>query len=128
MELNEICLAKMVLLLTLSVKRVWFLLLTDSKPLNSLLKRESDLQKICDRLDASMAGVGHYRAVAQYYGYDYYQIVSGLEKQPGGASRALIESLQAKKPELTVADFSSVVRKEANRNDVVKLLEEYDLK
>ena len=119
----------MVLLLTLSVKRVWlFFYLIDSKPLNSLLERESDLQRICNCLDAHMAGVGNYRAVAQYYGYDHYEIVSVLEKLPGGASRALIESLKAKKPELTVADFASVVRKEAKRNDVVKLLEEYDLK
>jgi len=92
------------------------------------LERDSDLQKICDCLDAPMAGVGHYRAVALYYGSNYYQIVSVFEKQRGGPSRALIESLQAKKPELTVAEFASVVRKEANRNDVVKLLEEYDLK
>lgn len=118
----------MVPLLTFIVKRVWFLLLIDSKPLSSLMERESDLQKICDRLDASMAGVGHYRGVAQYYGYNYYQIAYVFDKHCGGPSRALIESLQAKKPELTVAEFASVVRKETNRNDVVKLLEEYDLK
>lgn len=91
------------------------------------MERDSDLQKICVRLDALMPGVGHYRAVALYYGYNYYEIVSLFEKNPGGPSRALIESIQAKKPELTVAEFASVVRKEANRNDVVKLLEEYDL-
>jgi len=103
------------------------LLFTDSKPLSGLLEKESDLQKICDCLDASMPGVGHYRAVAQYYGFNYYQ-AQVFEKQRGGPSRALIESLQAKKPELTVAEFASVVRKEADRKDVVKLLEEYDLK
>jgi len=75
-----------------------------------------------------MAGVGHHRAVAQYYGFNHYQIVSVFEKHWGGPSRALIESLKAKKPDLTVAEFASVVRKEANRNDVVKLLQEYDLK
>ena len=72
-----------------------------------------------------MAGVGH-QVVPLYYGSSHYQIVSVFEKHPGGASRALIESLQAKKPELTVAEFASVARKEANcnRNDVVKMLEE----
>jgi len=100
----------------------------DSKPLSSLLEKESDLQKICECLDTYMAGVGHYRAVALYYGSSHYQIVSVFEKHWGGPSRALIESLKAKKPELTVAEFASVVRKEANRNDVVKLLEEYNLK
>ena len=117
----------MVLLLTLSVKPVWLLFLIDSKPLNSLLERESDLRKICNCLDTPMPGVGYYPAVAQYYGYDYYQRVSVFEKHPGGPSRALIESLQAIKPELTVVEFASVVRKETNRNDVGKLLDEYDL-
>jgi len=100
----------------------------DSKPLSSLLEKESDLQKICECLDTHMAGVGHYRGVALYYGSSHCQIVSVFEKHWGGPSRALIESLKAKKPELTVAEFASVVRKEANRNDVVKLLEEYNLK
>ena len=110
------------------VKRVWLLLLVDSKLLSSLLERESDLQKICECLDTPMPGVGHYRAVALFYGFSHYQIVSVFEKQRGEPSRTLMESLQAKKPELTVAEFASVVRKEANRNDVVKLLEEYDSK
>ena len=111
-----------------SVKRFWLLLLIDSKPLSSLLERESDLLKICHCLDAPMAGVGHYRAVALYYGCNHYQIVSVFEKHWGGPSRALIEFLQAQKPELTVAEFASVVGKEADRNDVDKLLKEYDLK
>ena len=110
------------------VKFVWLLLLIDSKLLSSLLERESDLQKICNCLDADLPGVGHYRAVAQYYGFDYYEIVSVFEKQRGGPSRALIESLQAREPELTVREFASVVSEKANRIDVFNLLEEYDLK
>ena len=74
-----------------------------------------------------MPGFRNFRVVARYYGFNYYQ-VRVFEKQPGGPSRALIESLQAKKPGLTVAEFASVVGKEAGRKDVVKLLEEYDLK
>ena len=102
--------------------------LIESKPLSSLLEKESDLQKICEWLDTPMPGVGHYRAVALYYGSNHYQIASVFEKHWGGPSRALIEHLTAQKPNLTVAEFSFVVGKIANRNDVVKLLEEYDLK
>ena len=74
-----------------------------------------------------MPGVGNYRVVALYYGSNHCQITSVFEKHWGGPSRALIEFLKAKEPELTVAEFASAVRKKANRNDVVKLLEEYDL-
>lgn len=104
------------------------LLLIDSKPLSSLLEKESDLQKICERLDTSMPAVGHYRAVALYYGSNHYQIVSVFEKHSGGPSRALIEWLAAEQTKITVEEFASVVGKEAKRNDVVELLEAYDLK
>ena len=114
----------MVLLLTLSNV---FVCLIDSKPLSSLLEKESDLQKICECLDTPMPGAGNYRVVALYYGSNHCQITSVFEKHRGGASRALIEFLKAWKPDLTVQEFASVVRKKANRNDVVKLLEEYDL-
>lgn len=104
-----------------------FVCLIDSKLLSSLLEKESDLQKICECLDTPMPGVGNYRVVALYYGSDHCQIISVFEKHLGGPSRALIEFLKARIPDLTVAEFASVVRKKANRNDVFKLLEEYDL-
>lgn len=99
----------------------------DSKPLSSLLEKESDLQKICECLDTPMPGAFNYRVVALNYGSNHYQITSVFEKHLGGPSRALIEFLNANKPDLTVAEFASAVRTKAKRNDVVKLLEKYDL-
>ncbi|KAL9971971.1 hypothetical protein ACROYT_G018202 [Oculina patagonica] len=99
----------------------------DSKLLSSLLEDESEMQKICECLDTPMPGVGHYRAVALYYGSNHYQIVSSFEKHWGGPSRAIIEWLAAENTEITISEFATVVRKEAKRNDVVKLLEAYDL-
>ena len=85
------------------------------------------MQKICECLDTPTPGVGHYRAVALYYGSNHYQIVSVFEKQCGGPSRAIMEWLAADKPEITVSEFVAVAREEAKRNDVAKLLEAYDL-
>ena len=85
------------------------------------------LKKICERLDTPMAGVGDYREVLSYYGIDHYEKVSVYEKHTDGPSRALIEHLAAEQEQLTVAEFVSVVRKEANRGDVTELLEAYDL-
>ncbi|KAJ7327376.1 hypothetical protein OS493_027066 [Desmophyllum pertusum] len=100
---------------------------SDSKLLCSLLQHESDdVRKIYDRLDTKMPGHGHYRAVALYHGLDHYQIASGLDKNNDGPSRALIEWLAAEKPELTVKEFVTVVRRETKRNDVANLLEAYD--
>lgn len=110
------------------VKRVClFVCLIDSKPLSSLLEKESALRKICECLDTPMPGAGNYRVVALNYGSNHCQITSVFEKHRGGPSRALIEFLNAKEPDLTVAEFASAVRKKADRNDVVKLLEKYDL-
>ena len=74
-----------------------------------------------------MPGVGHYRAIASYYGINYYKMVSVFEKESGGPSRALIEYLAATEVQLTVAEFVSVVKREAERDDVAQLLEQYDL-
>ena len=87
----------------------------------------SDLQEICDRLDAPVVGVGNYRTVALYYGIDDFRICTVLEEHCGGPSKALIEHLSATIPNLTVLEFASVVRKEAHREDVVRLLEQYNL-
>lgn len=100
-----------------------------SKLLNSLLECESYqyLEKMCDRLDATLAGVGDCRDVCSFYGIDRYEIASVYEKQRNGPSRALIDHLAATHEQLTVAEFVTVVRKVAKRVDVAKLLEEYDL-
>lgn len=98
----------------------------DSKPLSSLLEHECILQRVCEVLDTPLPGRGHFKAVAQHYGFDHYQIESVLKKFDGGPSRALIESLAASHTELTVQEFADVVKKTTNRNDVLKLLIAYE--
>ena len=48
------------------------------------------------------------------------------EKHSDGPSRALIGHLATTHVQLTVADFVGVVRNVAERDDVAKVLEEYD--
>ena len=48
------------------------------------------------------------------------------EKHIDGPSKALLEHLAASHEQLTVAEFVSVLRKNARRSDIAKLLEEYD--
>ena len=73
---------------------------------------------------------GNYRAVAYYYGFSHYTIVSRLDQAiyPGGPARtrALIESLASFHPDLTVEEFATVVEREAKRKDVSSLLRAYD--
>ena len=82
-------------------------------------------------LDTPVPGRFNYKAVAQHYGFDHYQITSVLQNNPNPEgstrTRALIESLASTCPDLTVESFATVVEKKAKRNDVVKLLREYDL-
>lgn len=73
-----------------------------------------------------MPGRGDYQEVAQHYDFDYYQRKSVLEKAEGGPSKAMIEGLAASHTELTVEEFALVVGRESNRQDVVKLLRDYD--
>lgn len=98
----------------------------ESKLLSSLLDDQPYLQAVSDRLGTTLAGAGNYRAVAQHYGLNHYQISSGLEKHDRGPTTALIESLAATKPKLTVQEFTAVVRQKAKREDVADLLEAYD--
>ena len=72
-----------------------------------------------------MAGVGDYRDVCFHYGIDRNKIAL-YERHGDGPSRTLIEYLAATHVHLTVADFVGVVRNVAERDDVAKILEEYD--
>lgn len=98
----------------------------DSKPLSSLLEVGPYLERVCNRLDTSMPGVGHYHKVCLHYEVDSYQVNAIFEKHNGGPSKALLEHLAASKENLTVAEFAGVVREIAKRGDVAKILEEYD--
>ena len=100
--------------------------LLESKLLSSLLDDEPYLRAISERLDATLAGAGNYRAVAQSYDLNYYTISSVLEKYDKGPTTALIVRLAATHTELTVQEFAAVVRQKAKRKDVAELLEAYD--
>jgi len=100
----------------------------ESKPLSSLLDDEPSLQAISECLDAPLKGAGSYRAVAQTYGFKHCKIHSVLETDVRGPTTALIESLTASHPKLTVQEFADAVRVKAKREDVALRLEAYDSK
>ena len=54
------------------------LLFLDSKPLKSLLNQESTFRALCEMLNTKVANLGDYKDVAQFYGFDFYQIMSVL--------------------------------------------------
>ena len=77
-------------------------------------------------LDTPVPGCGCFEEVAQHYGFDYFKRESVLKKSEGGPSKALIDSLAASHPELTVEQFAAVVGKDTKRKDVLELLRNYD--
>ena len=98
-----------------------------SKPLESLTNDFSDfVEKIFRRLDTRIKGTGHYEVIAYYFGFDLFDIRSGFEKSDGGPSRAMIEAIVVRHPELTVEKFARVVEEKARRKDVAHLLRAYD--
>ncbi|XP_074619669.1 uncharacterized protein LOC141878598 [Acropora palmata] len=98
-----------------------------SKPLVTLVNDLSDfVEKIFQRLDTSIQGAGHYEVIANYFGFDIFEIRSRFEKSVGGPSRAMIEAIVVRRPELTVEKFARVVEEKARRKDVAGLLRKYD--
>ncbi|XP_067041943.1 uncharacterized protein [Acropora muricata] len=99
-----------------------------SKPLVNLVNDHSDfVENIFEHLDTYVEGTGHYEVVAKYFGFSIYTIKSRFEKADGGSSRAMIEAIVARQPEITVESFAKVVEKKARRRDVTNLLRAYDL-
>ena len=93
----------------------------------SLVNDLSDLvERIFQRLDTRIRGAGHYESIANYFGFDIFEIRSGFEKSVGGPSRAMIETIVVRHPELTVEKFARVVEEKARRKDVAELLRAYD--
>ena len=82
--------------------------------------------KIFRLLDTSIQGAGHYEVVANYFGFDIFAVRSRFEKCVGGPSRALIEAIVVRHPELTIEKFARVVEEKARRKDVAALLRTYD--
>ena len=95
--------------------------------MENLVNNLSDfVEKIFQRLDTRIQGVGHYEAIANHFGFDLYVIRSRFEKSVGGPSKAMIEAIVVHHPELTVEEFARVVEKTTGRKDVANLLREFD--
>ena len=77
-------------------------------------------------MDTAPPRCGNYRGVAQRYGFTHHEIESILKPFAGGPSRALIESLAATHPDLTVEEFAAVIEEETKRKDAPQLLKKYD--
>ncbi|XP_044162710.1 uncharacterized protein LOC114949576 isoform X2 [Acropora millepora] len=100
-----------------------------SKPLEHLVNDASDyLDKICKRLDTPLGGLGNYEDVAKYYGYDVFTVQSRFKISPDGPSKAMISSIISKHPDATIESFANVVVKQTRREDVARLLREFDCK
>ncbi|XP_074621487.1 uncharacterized protein LOC141879997 isoform X2 [Acropora palmata] len=99
-----------------------------SKPLVNLVNDHSDVvENIFQHLDTFIEGAGDYEVIAKYFGFSIYTIRSRFEKSFGGPSRAMIEAIVARHPEITVESFAKLVEKKARRRDVAILLRDYDL-
>ena len=100
-----------------------------SKRLEDLVNDASDsLEKICKRFDTPLAGLGNYEDVAKYYHYDVFTIQARFKTSPDGPSKALILAIIAEHPDVTVESFAEVVVKQTRREDVARLLREFDCK
>ena len=86
------------------------------------------MEKIFQRLDTRTEGASHYdyEVIGNYFGHDRFEISSIFEKSVGGPSRAMIEAIVVRHPELTVEKFARVVEEKARRKDVADLLRAYD--
>ena len=86
------------------------------------------VDKIFQRLDTRLQGAGHYdyEIIAYHFGYDYFEIRSKFEKCDGSPSRAMLEAIAVRHPELTVEEFARVVEEKMPRKDVAHLLRAYD--
>ena len=86
------------------------------------------MEKIFQRLDTRTEGASHYdyEVIGNHFGHDHFEIKSRFEKSDSGPSRAMIEAIVVRHPELTVEEFASVVEEQTHRNDVARLLRSYD--
>ncbi|XP_067041202.1 uncharacterized protein [Acropora muricata] len=99
------------------------------KTLEDLVNDPSNfLDEICDRLDILPAGRGNYEHVVKHYGYKVFTVQARFKPSPDGPSKALILSIMAGDPDVTVESFAKVVVEQAKREDVAKLLREFDRK
>ncbi|PFX20003.1 hypothetical protein AWC38_SpisGene15574 [Stylophora pistillata] len=97
---------------------------SDSKPLRDLLN-SSEQEEICELLDAPVCGKLPYEAIARWYGATHSTIKARIQE---GKSEAVIEWLVAEMPELTVGEFTTVVKEKARRTDAADKLKAFDAK
>lgn len=97
----------------------------NSKLLKTLLEQEDVLQRICLALDNDKPSWGNCNRVAQECGYSPNEIAL-MKKSPNGATMALIEALSVTKPDMTIQEFIDAAVKPSKRNDVAKLLMDFD--
>ena len=96
--------------------------------MEDLVNDASDsLEKICERLDTPLAGLGYYEDVAKEYLYDACSR-DVFKRHPDGPSKAMILAIIAEHPGVTVESFAKVVVKKTRREDVARLLREFDRK
>ena len=81
-------------------------------------KHYQAFEDVCEKLDIRVKGCGHYEHVAKNYGIKGHTIRSRLEKDAGGASKAMFENLACRIPELTLGELFLVL-KENKRKDVI---------
>ena len=97
------------------------------KTLEDLVNDPSNsLDEICKRLDTPTAGLGSYENIAKYYGYDVYTVQSRFNTSPYGPSKAMILAIMAEHPDVTVESFARVVVEQTRRENVARLLREFD--
>ena len=96
--------------------------------MEDLVNDASDsLKKICERLDTPLVGLGYYEDVAKEYLYDAFSR-DVFKRHPDGPSKAMILAIIAEHPGVTVESFAKVVVKKTRREDVARLLREFDRK
>ena len=100
-----------------------------SKLLKDLVNDASDfLDEICENLDARTPGLGDYENIAKHYGYKVSTIRARFETSRDGPSKALILAIILKHPDVTVESFAKVVVEQTRRENVARLLREFDRK
>ena len=97
------------------------------KTLADLVNESSDfLDKMCFYLDIYIGRLDNYENVARHYRCSLLEIKSRFETSLDGPSKALILSIIAEQPDVTIEAFLKVVEKETGRKDVARLLREFD--
>ena len=96
--------------------------------METLVNDHSDFVEIIfQHLDAFVEGAAHFEIIGKYFGFSIYTIRSRFQKSDGSPSRAMIEAIVVRHPEITVEIFAKVVEEKARRCDIADLLRAYDL-